>query len=254
MQNVFTLEINKYKIKTENFEGPLDLLCHLIDVNKMDIYDISLSEITDQYIAYINAMEEMDLEVTSEFLIMASNLLYLKSKKLLPRQETEEEMLSEEELIQRIIEYKQYKEITNKFRELYNANNKRVFRMAEYIEIPKQTEVEVKYTSSDLAEIYKKVLDKNTSKLNKNAKNIEKIAIIENYTVGETVKTMFKELIRNKTFVFNRLFSLKKCKPQEVVTAFSGLLEMSRRNKVETNQEELFGEIKVDKKIKNHNS
>ena len=254
MQNVFTLEINKYKIKTENFEGPLDLLCHLIDVNKMDIYDISLSEITDQYIAYIDAMEEMDLEVTSEFLIMASNLLYLKSKKLLPRQETEEEMLSEEELIQRIIEYKQYKEITNKFRELYNANNKRVFRMAEYIEIPKQTEVEVKYTSSDLAEIYKKVLDKNTSKLNKNAKNIEKIAIIENYTVGETVKTMFKELIRNKTFVFNRLFSLKKCKPQEVVTAFSGLLEMSRRNKVETNQEELFGEIKVDKKIKNHNS
>lgn len=254
MQNVFTLEINKYKIKTENFEGPLDLLCHLIDVNKMDIYDISLSEITDQYIAYINAMEEMDLEVTSEFLIMASNLLYLKSKKLLPRQETEEEMLSEEELIQRIIEYKQYKEITNKFRELYNANNKRVFRMAEYIEIPKQTEVEVKYTSSDLAETYKKILDKNTSKLNKNAKNIEKIAIIENYTVGETVKTMFKELIRNKTFVFNRLFSLKKCKPQEVVTAFSGLLEMSRRNKVETNQEELFGEIKVDKKIKNNNS
>lgn len=254
MQNVFTLEINKYKIKTENFEGPLDLLCHLIDVNKMDIYDISLSEITDQYIAYINAMEEMDLEVTSEFLIMASNLLYLKSKKLLPRQETEEEMLSEEELIQRIIEYKQYKEITNKFRELYNANNKRVFKMAEDIEIPKQTEVEVKYTSSDLAETYKKILDKNTSKLNKNAKNIEKIAIIENYTVGETVKTMFKELIRNKTFVFNRLFSLKKCKPQEVVTAFSGLLEMSRRNKVETNQEELFGEIKVDKKIKNHNS
>ena len=254
MQNVFTLEINKYKIKTENFEGPLDLLCHLIDVNKMDIYDISLSEITDQYIAYIDAMEEMDLEVTSEFLIMASNLLYLKSKKLLPRQETEEEMLSEEELIQRIIEYKQYKEITNKFRELYNANNKRVFRMTEDIEIPKQTEVEVKYTSSDLAETYKKILDKNTSKLNKNAKNIEKIAIIENYTVGETVKTMFKELIRNKTFVFNRLFSLKKCKPQEVVTAFSGLLEMSRRNKVETNQEELFGEIKVDKKIKNNNS
>ena len=254
MQNVFTLEINKYKIKTENFEGPLDLLCHLIDVNKMDIYDISLSEITDQYIAYINAMEEMDLEVTSEFLIMASNLLYLKSKKLLPRQETEEEMLSEEELIQRIIEYKQYKEITNKFRELYNVNNKRVFRMTEDIEIPKQTEVEVKYTSNDLAETYKKILDKNTSKLNKNAKNIEKIAIIENYTVGETVKTMFKELIRNKTFVFNRLFSLKKCKPQEVVTAFSGLLEMSRRNKVETNQEELFGEIKVDKKIKNNNS
>ena len=78
MQNVFTLETNKYKIKIENFEGPLDLLCHLIDNNKMDIYDISISDITDQYIEYIEAMEEMDLEVTSEFLIMASNLLYIK--------------------------------------------------------------------------------------------------------------------------------------------------------------------------------
>ena len=140
MQNVFTLEINKYKIKLENFEGPLDLLCHLIDENKMDIYDISLSEITDQYIEYINMAEKMNLEVTSEFLIMASNLLYIKSKKLLPRQEEEEEMLSEEELIRRIIEYKQYKEITNKFREMYSANNKRAYRLPEVIEVPKRTE------------------------------------------------------------------------------------------------------------------
>ena len=80
MQNVLTLETSKYAIKIENFEGALDLLCHLIDKNKMNIYDIKLSEITDQYIEYINAMEQMNLEVTSEFLIMASTLLYLKSK------------------------------------------------------------------------------------------------------------------------------------------------------------------------------
>ena len=103
MQNVIKLEKRKYKIKIENFEGPLDLLCHLIDNNKMDIYDISLSQITDQYIDYINAMEEMNLEVASEFLIMASNLIYIKSKKMLPRQEEQAEMLSEEEVIQRII-------------------------------------------------------------------------------------------------------------------------------------------------------
>ena len=72
--------------------------------------------------------------------------------------------------------------------------------------------------------------------------------LIENYSVGDTVKTMFKELIRKPKFVFNKLFSLNKCKPQEVVTAFSGLLEMSRRNKVETNQEFLFGDIEVTKK------
>ncbi len=248
MQNIFTLETTKYSIKTQNFEGPLDLLCHLIDVNKMDIYDVNLNEITDQYIDYLNTMEEMDLEVTSEFLIMASNLLYIKSKKLLPRQEDEEEMLSEEELIQRIIEYKQYKEITGKLKSMYAENNKRFFRLPEKIELPKQKLKETSYTYEDLAEIYKNILDKNSVRLNKNAKNIEKIAIVENYSVGDTVKTMFRELVRKSHFVFNKLFSLNNCKPQEVVTAFSGLLEMSRRSKVETTQEELFGDIEVNKK------
>ena len=84
MQNVLTLESNKYKVKIENFEGPLDLLCHLIDKNKMDVCDIKISEITDQYINYLNEMEELNLEIASEFLIMASTLLYLKSKTLLP--------------------------------------------------------------------------------------------------------------------------------------------------------------------------
>lgn len=248
MQNIFTLETTKYNIRTQNFEGPLDLLCHLIDINKMDIYDVNLNEITDQYIDYLNTMEEMDLEVTSEFLIMASNLLYIKSKKLLPRQEDEEEMLSEEELIQRIIEYKQYKEITGKFKTMYAENNKRFFRLPEKIELPKQKLEETSYTYEDLAEIYKKILDKNSVRLNKNAKNIEKIAIVENYSVGDTVKTMFRELIKKSNFVFNKLFSLNNCKPQEVVTAFSGLLEMSRRSKVETSQDELFGDIEVSKK------
>ena len=248
MQNILSLESQKYQIRIENFEGPLDLLCHLIDVNKMDIYDVNINEITDQYIEYINQMENMDLEITSEFLLMASNLLYIKSKKLLPRQEDEEEMLTEEELIQRIIEYKQYKEITSTFRNMYAENNKRIYRqISENIELPKQT-LEVSYNYLDLANIYKQIIDKQSVRLNKNAKNIEKIAITETYSVGDTVKTMFRELVRKSNFVFNKLFSLNKCKPQEVVTAFSGLLEMSRRNKVETDQQELFGDITVTKK------
>lgn len=249
MQNIFTLETTKYSIKTQNFEGPLDLLCHLIDINKMDIYDVNLNEITDQYIEYIKQMEEMDLEVTSEFLVMASNLLYIKSKKLLPRVEDEEEMISEEELIQRIIEYKQYKEITKKFASMYSENNKRFYRQPEKIELPKQ-DLELNYTQEDIINMYKDLLERTNVRINKNAKNLEKIAIIENYSVGDTVKTMFRALIKNSNFVFNKLFSLNKCKPQEVVTAFSGLLEMSRRSKVETNQEELFGDIEVTKKRK----
>ena len=250
MQNILTLETNKYSIKIENFEGPLDLLCHLIDINKMDIYDVNINQITDQYIEYIKQMEEMNLEITSEFLVMASNLLYIKSKKLLPRQEEQEEMLSEEELLHRIIEYKQYKEITSSLRNMYSENNKKVFRkLVEKIELPKQT-LEISYTFKDIADIYSKILNKNNVRLNKNAKNIEKIAIVENYSVADSVKTMFRELVKKSNFVFNNLFSIKKHKPQQVVTAFSGLLEMSRRDKVTTMQEELFGDIYVSKKKK----
>ena len=151
MQNLFSLETKKYNIKIENFEGPLDLLCHFIDSNKMDIYDVNINEITDQYIDYINKMEKMDLEITSEFLIMASNLLYLKSKKLLPRQEDEEEMLTEEELIHRIIEYKKYKESTSSLRNLFNEGSKRIFRnVGEKLELPKQ-ELEEKYDYNELS-------------------------------------------------------------------------------------------------------
>ena len=104
MQNILTLETNKYSIKLNNFEGPLDLLCHLIDKNKMDIYDINLSEITDQYIEFLNQMEQMNLEVTSEFLVMSSTLLYLKSKHLLPKVDEEEEEITEEVFEQEIQE------------------------------------------------------------------------------------------------------------------------------------------------------
>ena len=130
MQNLITMG-RIYSIKLENFEGPLDLLCHLIDKNKMDIYDINISEIADQYIDYINQMEKMNLDITSEFLVMSSTLLYLKSKHLLPKVENEEEEITEEELIRRIIEYKKYKEITKKLKEAFLVNSNRLFKMPE---------------------------------------------------------------------------------------------------------------------------
>ena len=246
MQNVLTLESNKYAIKIDNFEGPLDLLCHLIDKNKMNIYDIKISEIADQYIEYINQMEENNLEVTSEFLVMASTLLLLKSKGLLPNQAEAEEELTEEQLIQRIIEYKKYKEITSKLRANYEEFSKRFFKIAELIELPKQ-KLEVEYSKEILPDLYKKLIERNNEKVNQNAKNIEKIAIVETYTVASKVKEMFKELVRKPKFVFNKLYSLSKCNKQEVVTAFTGLLELSRRNKVTTVQETLFGDITVEK-------
>ena len=252
MQNVLTLESNKYAIKIENFEGPLDLLCHLIDKNKMNIYDIKISEIAEQYIEYINQMEENNLEVTSEFLVMASTLLLMKSKGLLPNQIEAEEELTEEQLIQRIIEYKKYKEITSKLRANYEEFSKRFFKIAENIELPKQ-KLEVEYSKEILPDIYKSIIERNNEKVNQNAKNIEKIAIVETYTVASKVKEMFKELVRKPKFVFNKLYSLSKCNKQEVVTAFTGLIELSRRSKVTTVQETLFGDITVERnKIQNN--
>lgn len=249
MATLLTLETKKYSIKIDNFQGPLDLLCHLIDCNKMNIYDIKISEITDQYIEYLNQMEKLNLEIASEFLIMASTLLYLKSKKLLPKQEIEEEEITEEELIRRIIDYKKYKEISKALKENYIKTGNRLFKMQEQIPLPKQ-KIEQKYDATQIPDIYSKLIEKNREKINQNAKNIEKIAIVENYTVGSKVKEMFKILIKQKKFVFNKLFSINKHNKQEVVTAFSGLLEMSRRSKVQTNQEELFGDITVEKNLK----
>ncbi len=249
MQKVLTLETNKYAIKLENFQGPLDLLCTLIEKNKMNIYDINLNEITDQYIIYINKMEEMNLEVTSEFLTMASTLLYIKSKKLLPNRQEEEEEITEEELIRRIVEYKKYKDIQVILMQNLKMYSNRLFKTPENITLPKQS-IENFYDTKTIPEIYSELVTKNEEKINKNAKNIEKIAITENFTVASKLKDMFRELIKNKKFVFNKLFSVKSHSKNEVVTAFSGLLELSRRSKVETFQDELFGDINVKKKQK----
>ena len=171
MPNILTLETNKYAIKIENFEGPLDLLCHLIDKNKMNINDIKLSEITDQYIEYINKMEEMNLEVTSEFLVMASTLIYLKSKSLLPSDNEESEEISEEELLRRIIEYKKYKEITKTLKSMYEENSVRFYKTPDEIKLPKQ-KLEREYDKQLIIDAYSNVVRVNQEKVNQNASNI----------------------------------------------------------------------------------
>lgn len=249
MQNILALETKSLQIKIENFEGPLDLLCHLIDKNKMNIYEINLNEITDQYIEYINQMEKQKLAISSEFLVMASALLLIKSKGLLPNADNSEEELTEEELIRRIIEYKRYKEITSKLREMYNIYSNTVFRQLEKIELPKQS-LDKTYPKEIITNLYQDAMDRYEEKINVNARNIEKIAIKDTYTVSSKVKEIFRELIKKPKIVFNRMYTLSKCNKIEIVTAFTGLLELSRRNKVITEQEELFGDITVEKRKK----
>ena len=231
MNNMLTLETNKYSIKLDNFEGPLDLLCHLIEKNKMDINQVKISDITDQYIEYLNKMQEMNLEIASEFIVMASTLIYIKSKSLLPKQVEDEEELTEEQLIQRIIDYKKYKEITKNLREQFNESSKRFYKTAEIIEFPSR-KLEEEHNKEEIIEIYSLLIKKNNNKVNENAANIEKIAILETVTVASKVKDIFKELIRKPKFVFGSLCKEKKYTKLETVTALSGILELTRRNKI----------------------
>ncbi|MDR0979332.1 MAG: segregation/condensation protein A [Lachnospiraceae bacterium] len=250
MNNLLLLETNQYAIKLDNFEGPLDLLCHLIDKNQMDVYDIKISEIADQYIKYINELESYNLEIASEFLVMASMLIYLKSKTLLPKEIEDEAELTEEELLQKILEYKQYKEVTKKLRDMYEIHSKRAYKLPEKIELPKQS-LETQYSKEIVIDLYSSLVNKNKEKMNVNKDNIKKIAISESVTVVSKVKDIFRELFRKNKFVFGKLFKVTKSNKVEVVTAFSGLLELTRRNKVKANQEELFGDILVEKAKRN---
>ena len=247
MNDILTLETKKYNIKLENFEGPLDLLCHLVDKNKLDIDKVNITEITDQYIEYLNAMEELNLEITSEFIVMLSTLVYLKSKHLLPKDVEDEEEITEEELIRRIVEYKKYKEIVKKLRENYNTYSKRIYKLPEKVELPNR-KLEKKYEKEDIIESYKLLIERNENKKNKNAINMEKIAILETVTVASKVREIFKELVKNKRFIFGTLCTNKKYTKLETVTAFSGVLELGRRNKIITKQENNFGDIIIEKK------
>ena len=249
-KKIISLESKKYELKLDNFEGPLDLLCYLIDKNKMDIYKVNISEIADQYIEYLKIQEDLDLEVASEFLVMASTLVFIKSKGLLPKHEEDEAELTEEELLKRIIEYKKYKEISKKFKENIEIFSKRLYKFPEKIELPRQ-KLEKEYFIDEIIEKYKNLVEKNENKKNENAKNIEQIAISDKYTVSDKVKEIFKELFKKKTFVFNKLFSLKERPKEEVVTAFSGVLELSRRNKIFAEQKENFGDFTIKKRNKN---
>lgn len=247
MNKIISLETKKYELRLDNFEGPLDLLCYLIDKNKMDIYQVEISKVADQYIEYLREQERLNLEVASEFLVMASTLILIKSKGLLPKENDDEAELTEEELLNRIIEYKKFKEISKLFKERMEIYSCRVHKFPETIELPKQ-KIEKKYILDDIVNAYSKLIEIERDKKNENAKNIEKIALHDVYSVSDKVKDIFRELVRKPKFVFNKLFSLKEKPKAEVVTAFSGVLELSRRNKINTTQKELFGDIVISKK------
>ncbi|MBO5477215.1 MAG: segregation/condensation protein A [Clostridia bacterium] len=246
-----TLEkIEEFKFNIPNFEGPLDLLLHLISKNKKDIFEISLSELTDEYVAYLQEMNENNIEVASEFVVMAATLLDIKARKLLPQleEEEEEEQLSEEELLRRLNQYKLYKEAAEKINEMYKLNFGSFVKAFEKIKFNKKIEYTgEKFTKQDIFNTYSDILFRNQNKINKQAKEIEKIAVYEKYTVQDKVKQIVGYLNENKNMVFNNVFN-HSCENIEVVTAFLGVLELSKMKQVDIEQQYLFSDINVTRK------
>lgn len=240
---------DEYKIVIDNFEGPLDLLLYLIAKNKMNIFDISLSDLTDKYIEYLDDMAELNLDIASSFIVMASTLLDIKSRKLIPEsEEKEEDEITEEEMIARIIEYKKYKEISSTINEMYLSNFGTFSKPMEKIKFKKDIlYTGEKFDKNELYNIYNELITRNMHKINANAKQVEKLALYEKITVKDKAKQIISYLKNNNKLIFNKLFNPKESNNLEVVTAFLGTLELTKLKQINIEQKELFSDIYITK-------
>ena len=220
-------------VKLPAFEGPLALLLHLINKNKVDIYDIPIAEITDQYLAYIADMEEVDLDLMSDFLLMAATLLDIKARMLLPEpeQEEEEEEDPRAELVARLIEYRKYKLLSGELRDIALGSEQLVFRaeclpreVAEYKPPVDLDNLLVGVDLLKLKQIFEDVLKQHAEREEQKKKGVGRITheVIPIETGIRNVKRMVK---RAKRQSFRKLFKGRKSR-DEVIVTFLAVLEL----------------------------
>ncbi|WP_010243589.1 segregation and condensation protein A [Acetivibrio cellulolyticus] len=239
-------------IKIQNFEGPFDLLFHLIEKNQVDIYDIPINDITDQYMDYLFQMQEMDLEVASEFLLMAATLLHIKSKLLLPsiKQNKEDEVDPREELILKLVEYKKYKQFSEVLKVREKEWEKVCYRQPEEIDIKKSDEpIELSY--DELKRVYVNLIERNERKMNRNTGKMTQILQIEKVSLKSKIREVIRTLINKTCFRFSDLFSMATKSKLEVVTGFLAILELAKLKKVSIIQNSQFAEIVVQRTDEN---
>ena len=232
-----------YEVKINEFEGPLDLLLHLIKKANIDIYDISLEEITNQYLDYINSMKKLNLDIASEYLIMASELLEYKSKSLLPKKENEVDDYEEdpkEELIKRLVDYKKYKEITSTFKELENIRSdiytKSPSKISEYGEKEVNND---NVTIDDLINAFKKFMDRKEFE-----KPIHTKITTKELSVSERMIGIRNVLKSRKSINFIDLFD--NYTKSYVVVTFLSILEMSKNKEIVIIQDNNFSNIMIE--------
>ena len=238
-------------IKINAFEGPLDLLLHLIEKNKVDIYDIPISEITSQYLEYIRTMEEEDLDVMSDFLVMAATLLKIKAKMLLPAKEEEEvEDDPREELVRRLIEYKIYKYASIQLKEREMTAEKSFFKSPDippqvlaYREAVDPAQVLSDVTIQKLSEVFQFVMRKRQDKMDPIRSEFGEIKE-EEIKLEDKITEVNNYMIKYKNVNFYDLLNEQETKEAVIVT-FLAILELMKTGKIYVQQENIGDDILI---------
>lgn len=230
-------------IRLSNFEGPLDLLLHLVKDGNTDIFDINIVEITDKYLEYIRREEELNINVSSEYLVMAAELMYLKSKSLLPINNTKEEDIDEEitkeNLINKLLEYQRYKEVTSSFKELEKERKNIYIKAPEKISDYTDNKIEGEASVDDLLKAFKSFLERQELD-----KPLETTITKKEYSVKER-KSGIRSILRDKKKVYLDDLIEEHNKPYIVVT-FLSILEMVKEKDIVVNQDKNFDKILVE--------
>ena len=222
--------MEKVLYKLENFEGPLDLLLHLITKNKVSIYDIPIVEITDQYMEAIQGVEEAQLDNTSEFLVLAAQLLYIKSKMLLPKDEEEEEEDPREELAQRLLEYQRCKEASKELRKTEFWSQYMFFKETEKISFP-IPQYDRHHETDELIDAFNAILQRRIRKEKPKKKAFYGIVGREKVSVEDMVEKVCKMLSKQRRLPFKSVFRKNDSKP-EMIATFLALLEKNKLSKI----------------------
>lgn len=242
--------------KLQQFEGPLDLLLHLIDKNKIDIYDIPIVEITAQYMDYLNAMREANLDIMSEFLVMAATLLKIKSKMLLPAEETEDDDEEDPraELVRQLIEYKMYKCMSYELRDRQVDAENIMFKVPTIPEEVSKYEAPVdleelmsEVTLKKLNNIFNMVIKRQENRIDPVRSKFGKIEK-EEISLDDKMQFMLDYARHNRTFSFRQLLEGQRSKMETIVT-FLVILEMMKAGQILIVQENTFDDIKIESKM-----
>lgn len=243
-------------VKLEVFEGPLDLLLHLIEKNKVDIYDIPIVEITNQYMEYIEAMEQQDLNIVSEFLLMAATLLDIKCRMLLPAEVNEdgEEEDPRAELVEQLLQYKMYKYMSYELKDRQMDGAMLMFKESTIPPEVKEYEAPVDLdalldglTLAKLNNIFKDIMKRQVDKIDPVRSTFGKIEK-EEVTVEDKMEYLNKYITSHKKFSFRDLLTKQKSKTQVVVT-FLAILEMMKMGTIWVEQENTFDDIIITSNV-----